>query len=307
VELPNKANSLSTALYTTVYPGVEKFLAPWCQSLKEQTDQQIDLWVGIDHANIDLLKVELTQFGDIHEIHAHPEDTPAQIRERAIIEIIESHEIIIFVDSDDIMMPTRVETAKKALYDHQVYGCSLEIVDENGISTGSLFGIPQETIIDELLPKGNIFGMSNTAYRTEILRQCLPIPPQCLLVDWYLSSNAWAMGAKFTYDPTVQMKYRQYGENTASVLPPFSKEKILNATRLVIDHYRLLLEYSSVLQDQKRNIIEVRLAQTYNFLNTLSASRDKLDRYVEQINQRPMENFWWAYVAHPALEELWKN
>ena len=36
------------AIYTTMYPGCERFLPSWCDSLLRQTDRGGDLWVGLD-------------------------------------------------------------------------------------------------------------------------------------------------------------------------------------------------------------------------------------------------------------------
>ena len=36
------------ALYTTIYPGVEPYLADWIHSVDAQTDRAFDLWVGLD-------------------------------------------------------------------------------------------------------------------------------------------------------------------------------------------------------------------------------------------------------------------
>ena len=37
------------AVYTTIYPGVEPYLGDWYRSLCQQTDQEFQLWIGLDH------------------------------------------------------------------------------------------------------------------------------------------------------------------------------------------------------------------------------------------------------------------
>ena len=44
---------VTLAVYTTIYPGVEAYLADWYRSLRRQTDQDFELWIGLD-----MLKVE---------------------------------------------------------------------------------------------------------------------------------------------------------------------------------------------------------------------------------------------------------
>ncbi len=39
---------MTLAVYTTIYPGVEGYLADWYRSLRQQTDQDFQLWIGLD-------------------------------------------------------------------------------------------------------------------------------------------------------------------------------------------------------------------------------------------------------------------
>src|SRR4030095_8527297 len=93
-----------------------------------------------------------------------------------------------------------------------------------------------------LLPRGNIFGMSNSAYRAAVLARCLPVPPDCVLPDCLLASRALALGARLTWDNAPRMGYRQYANNCARILPPFTAQGVLTAAALVVQHYRLLLD-----------------------------------------------------------------
>src|SRR3954447_15114743 len=40
--------SSQLALYSTMYPGVERFLSPWYESVLAQTDRNFDLYIGAD-------------------------------------------------------------------------------------------------------------------------------------------------------------------------------------------------------------------------------------------------------------------
>jgi hypothetical protein len=46
------------AVYTTVYPAVEKFLAHG-DSITRQSDSNFDLWIGIDSLSIDKVRVAI--------------------------------------------------------------------------------------------------------------------------------------------------------------------------------------------------------------------------------------------------------
>jgi hypothetical protein len=76
------------------------------------------------------------------------------------------------------------------------------------------------------MPLRNAFGLSNTAYRCDLLRRCLPIPASAWAVDWFLATRAWLLGATIEADPVVRMDYRQHGANMASVRPPFDEARV---------------------------------------------------------------------------------
>ena len=92
------------------------------------------------------------------------------------------------------------------------------------------------------LPRTNAFGLSNTAYRSDVLRACLPIPAAAALVDWYLITMAWLQGARLAFDPTPRMDYRQHGANMARIRSPFTAERVRADTALVREHFRLVLD-----------------------------------------------------------------
>ena len=86
---------------------------------------------------------------------------------------------------------------------------------------GMTFGLPPRAEPEMCFPRNNVFGLSNSAFRSDLLRRCLPIPADAVLVDWFLATRAWLMGARMAFDPEVEMDYRQYGGNMARVGPPF--------------------------------------------------------------------------------------
>ena len=48
-----RASRERIALYTTVYPGVERYLGEWWRSVAAQSDQDFDLWIGADGLDAD--------------------------------------------------------------------------------------------------------------------------------------------------------------------------------------------------------------------------------------------------------------
>ena len=72
------------AVYTTWYPGIERFLQPWHASLRAQTDRDFDLWIGADGVDAPRLLASLPADERPVRFYSRPGATPAQVREGAI-------------------------------------------------------------------------------------------------------------------------------------------------------------------------------------------------------------------------------
>jgi len=298
------------ALYTTMYPAAERFLSSWYQSVVAQTDRDFDLYIGADQLGPrEVFSAVGNEFQAVW-VTAPSGSTPTAVRQAGIDQILASankYHGIVFVDCDDVMHPTRVESARIQLQNSDVAACALEIVKEDGQSTGSFFGPVSPAAIPQMLARVNVFGMSNTVYRTDILRAIPPSPPQGRLMDWFIATAGWVRGARFSFDNRPRMKYRQYGSNTARVLPPFTSEYIREATDLVLGHYELVLSQIPGMTDGIRGELESARANVRLFSSRIAESPHVCERYVLSLNQLPASHFWWDCVAHPALENQWKS
>lgn len=295
------------AVYTTVYPGVEPYLQDWYQSILSQSDSGFDLWVGIDSLSLDQFNAALGDQPQAMNVIANRNLSPAQIRQNAIALLVEKYDGVIFVDSDDLLYPTRVAAVRAALQAHDLTGCALRIVDDRGQELGMTFAPPSGETLESLLPRYNVFGLSNTAYRSDVLRGCLPIPADCICIDWLLATRAWALGAKLYFDRVPRMAYRQYSANIARVLLPFTAAQVTQAAERVCNHYACLLGAGWPLPLSHQPVIDAARARAEEFYSAISESPVRLDRYVEALNQLTPEYIWWWCVAHPNLEEIWKN
>jgi hypothetical protein len=293
------------ALYTTVYPGVERYLSTWYESVEAQTDSDFDIWIGVDGFTIEEVKKAMGSDLSAKWVMAAESDTPARIREKAIAQMVDEHSVVVFVDSDDVLKPTRVQAARSFLKEYDVNGCTMRIIDEKGAVVGKFFTPSDVKEVHSLLPKRNVFGLTNTAYRSHVLRRCLPIPKRCVLVDWYLITRAWASQACLSFDPKCRMIYRQYSDTMAPVLPPYTAHQILSATELVMGHYQCILSQISDSQVFYGAELESAFDYTAKFYSTIRNFNVTLDEYVEALNEIQLDHMWWACVAHPELEEIW--
>jgi hypothetical protein len=301
------SGSRELAVYTTVYPGVEKFLPDWYASLRSQTDQDFDLWVGLDGLTPKEAGALMGGEPDVRWAPSQAGDTPATVRERAFEQIVSRHGSVVFVDSDDVLLPDRVAAARAALEASDVAGCALHVVDEDARDTGVIFGTPPGTDWADFLPRYNVFGMSNTAYRSETLARCLPVPPAGRLVDWLLAMRASLLGARLSFDAVPRMKYRQYSGNVARMLPPFRAEDIVSAADRVATHHAGLLDTAWSVPPAKRPRLEAERERVESFRTRMRASEGLLEDYVHELGLLPARPVWWWCVAHPELEWMWNN
>lgn len=296
------------AVYTTVYPGVEPYLVDWYGSLRRQIDQAFQLWIGVDQLTIHEVVKALGESPDAIWVTAEDGDSPAQVRQRALARIAEDCRAVVLVDSDDMLHPERVSAARRALSFSPVTACALQLMDVRGADLRARLTLPTGSVVEDVLPRRNIFGLSNTAYTSEALDQCLPIPSEAALVDWFLITRAWLRGIPISFDTRALMGYRQYGANTAQVLPPFTAERVRRDTALVVRHIELIESASSADDLPERTAaVQQMAADVGRFQRNVLGAPSRLATYVTELNLLDVEPLWWSSVAHPALRDLWRH
>lgn len=294
------------ALYTTMFPGCERYLRSWYESLAAQTDSDFQLWVGLDELSAEAAISAMGGDPGAFWVQGKEGDTPAQIRQRALEQIVLRHDGVVLVDSDDVLHPTRVAAARRHLEKSQLVGCALRLVDERGEPRGGFLALPPAASCEDVLPRGNVFGLSNSAYSTELLRECLPIPPSVSLVDWWLATRAWLLGASMVFDNEVGMDYRQHGANMVKLKPPYTPQQIESDTERVLRHYGSLLASLPEHSLPERVASLNRAADdTERFYRLVVLAPSLLAEYVDSLNALAVEPIWWSWVACPSLRGMW--
>jgi hypothetical protein len=295
------------AVYAAAYPAARPYLGAWAASLRAQTDRDFDVWVTADGLDPEALKRTLDlDRAHVVETPAGATQTPGQLRALAMEQLVDRYDAVVFVDVDDVLEPSRVAAARQALGQWDVTGCRLRIMDESGGDLGVVFGPIEGEDPCAYLPRWNVFGLSNTAYRTSALRECLPIPADCILVDWLLASRAWVRGKRIGFDLEPRMRYRQYARNTAHVLGPSTAAGVRRATELVTAYYRQLLAPAPVGDPSRLAELHRAKASIERFERWSASSEEGMRTYVERLNAMQRRYLWWWSVAHPDLEELWR-
>jgi hypothetical protein len=297
---------MTLAVYTTIYRGVEAYLVDWYRSLRKQTDQDFQLWIGLDTLGSELVQDMLGADLRANWVEGSYGATPAQIRQQALARIVETCFGVVLVDSDDRIHPTRVAAARTGLQASDLAGCALCLIDQQGEDLGVTFGLPPQIEPEDVLPRNNIFGFSNSAFRSDLLKRCMPIPAEAVLVDWFLATRAWLLGARLAFDGVPRMDYRQHATNTARVRSPFSPEQVISDTALVRHHFQILLAepMHDFVTDRVATLKRV-TAEVEEFHQQVVLDPAQLDGYVQALNALRPAPLWWSCVAYPALRNMW--
>ena len=293
---------MKTALYTTFYPAMLPYLETFWKSIKSQTDSEFECWLGLDGVEILDIEMRLGQL-EVNWLLAEQGSSIASLRQRALETICERYEAVILVDSDDVLYPNRVASAKAALQNFDVYACALDLIDEQGRELGLRFGLAEQKDWQDFLVTVNVFGFSNTAYRCSVIKKALPIPAEVVMVDWLVVTRTLSASAHLFFDSVPRMAYRQYPDNTARVLSPYTPVQIVRASQLVLRHY------DHVLTDLNLEMAKPylkRRAEVQQFAQSIT-QKERLERYTKALNALKPVFYWWECVAHPELEILWKT
>jgi hypothetical protein len=283
------------------------FVPDWYRSVEIQRNQNFDLWIGLDAVRPEEVEAVIGTKRPVRWLMGESGDSPAQIRLRAMQTMVEEYESIVFSDSDDVMYSTRVEKTLSQLNDYDVVACAMDFMDEQGKPQGITFRPSGAMDPATLLIHHNVFGLSNSAYRADVLRECLPFDQNCELIDWLLATRALNLGARLTFDYAPAMSYRQYSANAAPALPPFTQTHVLRLTEKVVLHYQLLLQSAAPLCEHLRLQLSDALRQARRFYHAMRQSEKRLSEYVKNLNSLQPEYIWWWCVANRSLEHIWNQ
>jgi len=287
-------------MFTTMYPGVSRFLEVWAESVVAQTDTDFDLFVALDGMIPDQA-VSACKREQVTWLPAPKGVSHTQVRSRALEYLVDACDAVVFVDPDDVLLPGRVAAAREALFGSDITCCAMRLINEQGKDLGRKFD-PVGGI--DALHRANVFGLTNSSYRTAALKSCLPVPDGCILMDWFAASMAVLKDFKAVVDPTSLMLYRQYGSNTARVVSPFTEKHVLQAAQLMDGHYDCL---SKAVKGDLPGIFNEAREKVRIFLETMRQNTAVLKTYVKALNSLDCDHVWWSWVAHPLLENIWKH
>ena len=246
------------AILTTIFPMNADYLNEFFASLASQTHSAFDVVVVNDgYGSLDEF---FFRYPFINIIEVESQDTPAENRERGLKYAKEHcYDIIIFADSDDWFDRNRVEKTLFLLDSHDVVVNDISLFDDEGIYSSHYFlkRISEGDLIDvEFILDKNIFGMSNSAFTSE-LYDGFSLPSNLVAVDWYLFTRLLlAVDRRAVFTAQTQTYYREYESNTVGMkrLTETSFRKGIDVKKR---HYHALLDFDDRFKKMYQDIHEL--------------------------------------------------
>lgn len=290
------------AVYTVLYPASLRYFEEFWRSLAPQLEEGFDAIVSLDAVTEDEVRALVGADAAVRFLPAEPGSTPAEIRSTALAHLTGSYDGIVLVDTDDVLLPGRLSGAAAALESVEVHACAMRVVDETLEPIDDVVFAPTPVQVEalphdaELLARVNVFGFGNGAYRSDALARSLPVPQDTLMVDWLVASRAYLAGSTFGFDLAPRVLYRQYGRNSAGVLPPFEAWRVKRDALRVADHHEKLLREG---RETVREVAPFERARSLSegFLRWLDGE-GRAAAYAERLTHVKRRSWlWWEHVA----------
>ncbi len=283
----------SVAVVGVLYPLPKTFINDYIKSLESQSFKEFDLILFNDGFE-DTKKLKKNSLNILLE---DVSGTPSEIRLKLINYILESnYEHIIFTDCDDFFSFNRIETSLDLLSSNKIICNDLDLITETGEVLASKYLSyriidGQKIIIDDLLDS-NMMGLTNTATRKELLKDCISLlSSEVIAFDWLLWSASLLKNndAIFTTDTTT--KYRIYENNIAGFPRNISTRYIRKGIDVKLFHYKELSEVNSNFQS---------LYEHFKYVKEMSNNDNWVKEYIIALNKYKEDNsLWWEDIKIP--------
>lgn len=288
----------STAILTTVYPAVEKYLPFFCSSLFHQTNQRFHVVLVNDGIN------ELSIFNNCFPKNRltilKPGNNFIQNRLIAISYAKkQGYQKIIFADADDLFSLNRVEVVSSLIEKYPIVVNEIDLIDETGnLLVENYFTKninPEKTYDFYFIENKNFIGLGNTAVQSAIIPDVLNIPETLKMPDWYFFYKMLRQNnIKAFFTNQAKTLYRQHAENLIG-LKEITKKRIELGLAVKQNHYKNLI---NIFPDLETKLNEIEKTAYYYY-----ASKTNKERYINTIKKLNL-NFplWWEEIK--TLNEL---
>ena len=238
---------MKTVFFSVVYPSVEPFLSDFFQSLEMQTSRDFSI-VLVNDGVVDVERF-LERFNPARITILKSGASPVENRMIGIRHALKTGaEYLVFGDSDDFFSANRVETSVELLgAGWDVVVNDLTAVDSAGEGIDSNYlsrRVEDGAEIDfPFIRDKNLFGLSNTAVRTSLLKGA-EAPHDLVAVDWYLFSALLREGCRAVFTSKACTFYRQHDANTVGV-GALEEDAVVAQLDAKVRHYQAM-QYDDV-------------------------------------------------------------
>jgi glycosyltransferase involved in cell wall biosynthesis len=197
----------------------ERFLHDFFNTLNKQTYKEFDI-VVVNDGYEDFKNIKLKYVNDLNIIELTFSGTPSKNREYGINYCIENnYDVLIFGDSDDYFSDNRVELSLNTLKENDIVVNDISLFNDTGIYEERYISNrlnDNSKISYEYIQNKNIFGLSNTAIKLDILEEVV-FDEDLLAVDWYLYKGLLKNGCSSLFINKAITYYRQYEGNAVGL------------------------------------------------------------------------------------------
>lgn len=280
------------AVLTTAYTIDKNIIHDFFKSLEKQTFKNFDVVIVND--SCDGLEEIISNYSNLNIKIILSRNTIAENR-KVGIEYCKNggYKTIIFSDFDDCLSNNRVECSVKLLKKYPIVVNELipfhkdtDINLNNKLFSQSLKN--SETIDIDFITDKNIFGLTNTAIRTDIINE-IYLPDDIIGIDWFLFSSLMIENKIKGYFTTDCLSYyRQYNNNSMGKPSKISKDKIKKMVKSKRNHYKHIFKRYNLMEEQYNNF-----SKLYEKIN----DENKLENYYNLISKlKDRDIFWWDNI-----------
>ncbi len=228
------------AAITVFFPGVEKYLRKFLESLNNQTEKNFDLIVINDkYGNLEKIQ---KRFPCLSIIDVPYSSTISKNKEFGIRYAKNAgYEFLVFCDSDDYFSHNRVKKSVDFLKSGYDIVCNdISLFEKESIYKNKYFSnrLENKTNIDlSFLEDKNIMGFTNTS----ISLNNLDIPeflPTLIASDWFFFTNLMRNGASAIFTNEMISYYRQHKNNTIGI-GNLNLSVYRSTVDIKLQHYRI--------------------------------------------------------------------
>ncbi|MFT4644264.1 MAG: glycosyltransferase involved in cell wall biosynthesis [Planctomycetota bacterium] len=277
----------STGFLTTVFPSCKNYLDDFFKSLTKQTDSDFDVIVINDSLQNFIFFIE--KYKELNIIEIKSNESPIQNRIKGLNYIIDNnYSNLIFGDSDDYFSENRVCVTKKILIKNDIVVNDLVLFNKN-FEIKNIYKNIKFSKND--LVHSNIFGLSNTAIRTKILKN-LTLEPEVEIVayDWYLFSLLVFNDFSFKISQQAISFYRQYDSNTLGMSFEINEGSLQDLIRIKKMHLLALKKYYqrlnrsklyTIFDNELKDLLELEISlkvniKKYDYISFVNKNIDKI-------------------------------